>query len=131
MMLIPFSVTNYTPALGPVQNGKQTVSVYDNSIGNRRTVVATEQEVDRFLMERDSVMKDGRKKDYRNLFVSTVAGIATGVLIAMSRGKMLKSIDTKIDGLLGGLFGMLLGSLPQKERKADIKITNEFIQAHK
>lgn len=77
-MFFVYSVPNYNPALGPVSDGKQSVSVYDRALGNRRTVVTTPEEADAFIKVRKESLDKASKRGLVDVPVVALAGAGLG-----------------------------------------------------
>lgn len=147
-----YLVENRNPVIGPKVGDKQSVSVYDRNIGNRRTVVTTSEVVDEFVSDRSEAMKHanslcnkivlgtvlvgavigaaiGAKKssDFCNLFDAlNQSGISKRKIKPSMKGDVLEG--TVIGSMVGFLCGLPACIIPEK---ADEKITNEFIENNK
>ncbi len=94
-MFFVYSVPNYNPALGPKTGNRQSVSVYDRDLGNRRTVITTADEAEEFIKDRKSVISHANKTGFALAGLTTAA--ATGIGAGMSyfkNSKLNKLIDT-------------------------------------
>src|SRR5574344_249286 len=93
-MFFVYSVPNYNPALGPQNGNRQSVSVYDRDLGNRRTVITTPDEAEEFIKDRKNVISHANKTGFALAGLTTAA--ATGIGTGMSyfkNSKLNKLID--------------------------------------
>ena len=146
-----YVVPNYNPSLGPIKDGKQAVSVYDRDLGNRRTIITSQEEADAFVQTRKEVMQKAGKKGLVAALGTIVTGVLIGGLFAISRGKIadLKALKeggkiikntaqlitpaVKEAATMGGLIGAIIGAcIPAaKADNADKRITKAFIENSK
>ncbi len=92
MILVPY--INNNPTVAPAKNGQQEVTVYDRNIGNKRTVIASKEDVDAFLTERQQVNKDALSQSKTKIAQGTVlAGAATGLASAVIEGFSTKKLN--------------------------------------
>lgn len=80
-MFFVYEVPNMNPALGPVKGDKQSVSVYDRDLGNRRTIITTPDEADEFIQYRKDKMQDAAKRGWGLAALTTAAGAAAGAAV--------------------------------------------------
>lgn len=69
---------NTNPSLGPVKDNQQAVSVYDNKLGNIRTVITTPDEADQFIKDRSAVINHAEKSGLALGGLTTIAGTGIG-----------------------------------------------------
>ncbi len=101
-MVLAFAVPvdNRNPALGPVQDGKQSISVYDSKLGNNRTILATPEECDKFVHDRALAGKQENKKSLKTIVLSALAGLGLGGVVGAFAGKKeTKAINVLVDKL--------------------------------
>ncbi len=99
-MFLVYNIPNMNPALGVINDGKQTVSVYDRDLGNRRTVITTPEDADAFVTARKEVLKNAAKQGCLDGLLLTVAGTGIGAAInAYMENAKAKDLNTLIDKL--------------------------------
>ncbi len=104
MSFFVYDVPNLNPALGPVQGDKQSVSVYDRNLGNRRTIVTTPEEADLFIDTRKQVIDAAAKDGWKLAGLTTVAGSAIGAGVNRYMDvKKAKKLDALIEPLNAAL----------------------------
>lgn len=93
-MFFVYSVPNCNPALGPKNGDRQSVSVYDRELGNRRTIITTPDEADEFIKDRKKVISHANRVGLALTGLTTVAtaGIAAGISY-MKNNNLNKLID--------------------------------------
>lgn len=88
-MFVYYPVENTNPSLGPVQNGKQPISVYDVKLGNTRTFFATPNECDEFISSRQNIKKENSKRTIKTMLLSSIIGAGLGSGIGAIDGKLV------------------------------------------
>lgn len=104
------------PALGPVQNGTQTVKVmYRN--GMSKTYVATPEKIDEFIKEYRNIDKKNTRKQWFSILGGTALGsIVCGMQVKVSDKTAKEIAKVGLDNvsrtgyrIAGGFMGMFLG----------------------
>lgn len=100
-------VPNTNPSLGPVQGNKQSISVYDSKLGNHRTIVATPEECENFIKERNAANKQGSAAWAGISALGAVAGAGIGTSKAKSDMNALNELVDKANKVLKEELGKI------------------------
>ena len=102
-MFYVIPVTNTNPQVGPINNGKQAISVYDRQLGNNRTIISTPDEVDCFIHDRQEVLKDANKRATIDALGVTALGAGIGAGIScLTEGISAKNLQKLVDKIYAG-----------------------------
>ena len=121
-----------TIKVGPAENGKQQVSMYDKQDKVYRTVISTPDKVDEFISDK----KANSKKTKKIAGIVALAGTAIGAVAGLLFGNKIIDID-KLGGALAGaaaglgLAGLADGVLASINAKKNKKVNQEFLNNNK
>ena len=112
--------------VGPVENGKQTITLYNGKKGVKQVVSTAPEKIDEFLLESEAINRKSAKRSLITIGLSSVAGVIGSCFVkAADMSKWGKAGLGGIYGLCAGLFVSLLGRIFDN-RKLN-KLTNDFI----
>ena len=115
--------------VGPIQDGKQAITIGNFWAGRSQTVVSTPEKVDEFVRTHDDISKKGAKKGFIAWGATSVLG-AVGGLIAKAAGlKGATALKGGFLGLLGGCIFMYASLF--KAANAQNKLSEQFIAENK
>lgn len=118
-MVLAFTIPNQNPVLGPAQGNKQEISVYDSKLGNHRTLVATPDECDKFVNDRQEALKKDSKRTLKTWIYSTLAGLGIGGVAGAVHGKK----ETKA---INEIVSQLNAELKQGKNLAELKLPKKY-----
>ena len=91
-------VTNTNPTVASAGDGKQVITVHDSDLGNRRTIVTTKEECDRYINEQKQLKEEASRKTAQTTLLSALGGTGLGALVGFFKGKSdTKAMDAVID----------------------------------
>ena len=118
--------------VGPAENGKQKVSLYDKQDKVYRTVNSTPDKVDEFI----STKKENKKKALKISAIIAGALVAVGAAAgAIFGGKVIDANKIELAGL-GALTGLVISGISDiaiagATSKKNKKVNQEFIENNK
>lgn len=91
--------------VGPVKDGKQTITVPNDKKGVYTTLTVEQDKVDLFLSERKSIESKGNKNVIASMIGGTVLGAITGIFAKVSK------FSSKLENIaLHSSIGMVVGA---------------------
>ncbi|MBE7709239.1 MAG: hypothetical protein E7Z93_02190 [Cyanobacteria bacterium SIG32] len=118
-MVLAFTIPNQNPVLGPAQGNKQEISVYDPNLGNHRSLVATPEDCDKFVNDRNDALEKDNKRTLKTWLYSTLAGLGIGGAAgAIKAKKDAKTVNALID--------TFNAELKNGKKYFDLKIPNKY-----
>ena len=97
-----------TITVGPIQDGKQTLTIGDPIVGRYQTFISTPEKVDEFITTYDGISKKSAKRIFATGVTLPLAGLAIGALVKV------KGVANSVKGsraLFGLGAGMVAGAV--------------------
>ena len=112
-------------SVGPVQNGKQSITISDANENHYQTVISTPEKVDEFVKSYYSISKNDNKKSWLAVLLTGIAGATIGYLSKIKETPIMKTE-------LGALFGLCVGAvlsfvIPEFSAHKQEKLAQKFL----
>ena len=114
-----------TITVGPIQDGKQTLTIGDPIVGRYQTFISTPEKVDEFVKSYYSISKNDNKKSWLAVLLTGIAGATIGYLSKIKETPIMKTE-------LGALFGLCVGAvlsfvIPEFSAHKQEKLAQKFL----